>query len=517
MKPSKYNRFCVAEDGAVIAFNALTGSLATLEQKMFEVAEHILRAPDGYQLVNEEEENLKKSLFKGGFLVEDRFDELEFYKVRSRTERFQSTTAGITIALTSKCNFRCPYCFEDVENGVTAGGEVEEGIAQFVLKKIDGGLQNLNVTWFGGEPLLTLGAVERLARRFHERATEKGCKYSSNIVTNGWLLTPKVAKRLKDCHVDSLQITIDGPADIHDKRRMLAGGKGSFEKIIANIKATCDILPTAIRVNVDMGNSRRIRELLERFDREGLREKLVIYFAPVEEYTETYKDTCGSCMHMSDFAHLDVSLKRTMMEMGFGPPSPPRPRFSFCTADKSNSVVIGPGGELYSCYTHIGNESESVGTVFSGVGVSQTLLKWLGWDPLEKTDCAQCEVLPLCGGGCLVEGFKEDLAKKGACETYKFALDDYLRLYYDSRKDAAVAQQAAVAGALPVEVTGGGSLLLSANLKRGSDAAEPLTTPQSRPQPQPKLFQIQGRKSAAFDQRKISRLLDESDHETVSV
>jgi uncharacterized protein len=516
MKASRYNRFCTADDGSVIAFNALTGSLATLEQRMFHVAEKILDSPDAYRTAGEEETTLKASLAKGGFLVEDDFNELDFFKVRSHMERFQSTASGVTIALTSKCNFRCPYCFEDVENGVTAGGEVEEGIAQFVLKKIDGGLRMLNVTWFGGEPLLTLGAIERLARRFHERAVEKGCKYSSNVVTNGWLLTPKIANRLKDCHVDSLQITIDGPADLHDKRRMLAGGKGSFEKIIANIKATCDIIPIAIRVNVDTGNSLRIKELLERFEREGLRQKIVIYFAPVEEYTEVYKDTCGNCMHMSDFARLDVSLKRTMMDMGFSPPSPPKPRFSFCTADKTNSVVIGPDGELYACYTHIGDKRESIGTVFSGIGMSPTLLKWLGWDPLEKTDCAQCEVLPLCGGGCLVEGFKEDLAKKGACETYKFALDDYLRLYYDSRKDGAPTRQMAT-GALPVEVTGGGSVLLTANLKQGGEGAAAPAVPQGRAQSPPKLFQIQGRKAAAPERQKVRPATNEGHQEPAAV
>jgi radical SAM protein with 4Fe4S-binding SPASM domain len=262
---------------------------------------------------------------------------------------------------------------------------------------------------------------------------------------------------------------------------------------------------------VDTGNSRRIKELLERFEQEGLRQKIVVYFAPVEEYTEVYKDTCGSCMHMSDFARLDASLKRTLMEMGFSAPAPPRPRFSFCTADKTNSVVIGPDGELYACYTHIGDKRESIGTVFSGIGMSPTLLKWLGWDPLEKTDCAQCEVLPLCGGGCLVEGFKEDLTKKGACETYKFALDDYLLLYYDSRKGAVPAQQT-VAGALPVEVTGGGSVLLTTNLKQSSEGPTPLTQPQGHPQSLPKLFQIQGRKAATLDQQKVRPSKSEGHH-----
>lgn len=490
MKSSQYSRFCVADDGNVVAFNALTGALATLSQNMYEVTERLLAAPDEFSPNNQEEEELKEHLIKGGFLINDTLNELDFYKVRNRMERFQSTSAGITIALTSKCNFRCPYCFEDVENGITVNEEIEEGIAQFVLKKIDSGMRKVHVVWFGGEPLLTLKNIERLSRRFQERSAEKGCNYTSSIITNGWLLTPAIAERLKAAYVSTIQITIDGPADIHDTRRMLAGGKGTFAKIIKNIKATYHILPIGIRVNVDSGNSARINGLLDYFEAEGLRKKIVVYFAPVEEYTETYQDTCGSCMTMSDFGHLEVSLQRKMMEMGFSMPKSPKPRFSFCTADKSNSAVIGPGGEIYACYTHIGDPREVVGSVFTPHAMNQNSLKWLGWDPLEKTECATCEVLPLCGGGCLVEGFKGDSTKKGACETYKFTLDEHLKLYYDSTKFAA-ATQPQVATSAPQTQAKGESALIG-NLKESS-SANPATNPKRQPNGE-RLFQIKGRK-----------------------
>lgn len=494
MKVSRYNRFCVADDSNVIAFNALTGALATLTQNMYGVAEKLLAAPDAFVAADEEEEELKAHLIKGGFLINDTLDELNFIKVRSRMERFQSVSAGITIALTSKCNFRCPYCFEDVENGVTVNEEIEEGIAQFILKKVDSGLRKLHIVWFGGEPLLTLKNIERMSPRFKQHCEDKGCDYSSSIITNGWLLTPAIAGRLKAAHVSTIQITIDGPADVHDRRRMLAGGKGTFYKIIENIKDTYHILPIGIRVNVDSGNGVRTQELLDYFVGEGLHRKIAVYFAPVEEYTETYKDTCGSCMHMSDFAHLEVDLRRKMVELGFvNPPRSPKPRFSFCTADKSNSVVIGPNGDLYACYTHIGDPREVIGSVFTGAAMNQNALKWLGWDPLEKTECSQCEVLPLCGGGCLVEGFKEDLTKKGACETYKFSLDEHLKLFYDTRKatEASQPQESTATQA----ATGGKSALIG-NLKE--ESREKPTADAKRPADKP-LVQIKSRKQSAFE------------------
>jgi uncharacterized protein len=249
MKSSRYNRFVTAEDGAVIAFNAMSGALGTLMPEQQAMAENILRCPEEYLFDSEEKQKLKQDLETGGFLLEDSVDEFNLLRVRSRMERFQTSTSGITIALTSKCNFRCPYCFEDVANGQTAHGEVLEAISQFVEAKIAAGLRTLHVTWFGGEPLLTINAVEDLARKFSDRCDEVGCKYTSSAITNGYLLTREMAERLKAARVGSVQVTIDGPEQNHDQRRFLAGGGSSFRRIIDNINHCWDVIPIGIRVN----------------------------------------------------------------------------------------------------------------------------------------------------------------------------------------------------------------------------------------------------------------------------
>ena len=429
MKSSRYNRFTTADDGMIVAFNAVTGALASLSENQYSIADQILSSPDGFVYDSEEKQKLRDDLMSAGFLLEDSLDEFNLLKTRSRIERFQTNNASVTIALTSKCNFRCPYCFEDVANGETAHGEVLEAIGKYVVSKIESGLKHLDVTWFGGEPLLCMHSMEKLASLFYERCQALGCGYSSMAITNGYLLTREAAARLKAAHVEAVQITIDGPGEMHDKRRFLANGQGSYRQIIENIKKCHDIMPVGIRVNVDDGNAGRLGELLDDLDKEGLRGCVSIYFAPVEEYTDVTKDTCGGCMDMNRFSKLQIDLELKMLEMGFGRPKSPKPRMGFCTADRSNSVVIGPDGSLYACYTHIGNEAESIGDVFDGQ-LNYNSIKWLSWDPFEKEICSKCEVLPLCMGGCLVEGFKEPDLQKGHCEVYKYALDDHLRLYY---------------------------------------------------------------------------------------
>src|SRR5262245_25706830 len=254
MRVSRYNRFTDASDGMVIAFNAMTGALASLSREQLPIVEKFLSAPDGVG-ESDEERKLRQDLIMGGFLLEDQFDEISLLKTRSRTQRFQTTSSSVTIALTSKCNFRCPYCFEDVANGETAHGEIFDAIGKYVITKIEGGLRELYVTWFGGEPLLCMHSIEKLAADFYDSCQEYGCGYSSMVRRNGYLLTRDVAERLKAARVAQIQITIDGPEDIHDGRRFLAGGKGTFRRIVENIKNCCDVLPIGIRVNVDSGNA----------------------------------------------------------------------------------------------------------------------------------------------------------------------------------------------------------------------------------------------------------------------
>ncbi len=476
MKTSRYNRFAPADDGAIIAFNALTGALATLAPEQRATVEQILLSPDDFRYDTEDKQKLKNDLVSAGFLLDDSYDEFQMLKARSRMERFQTTTSSVTIALTSKCNFRCPYCFEDVANGETAHGEVLEAIGRYVVNKINCGLRRLHLTWFGGEPLLTIHSVEKLAEMFKEECARNQCEYTSSVITNGYLLTRNMAERLLAAGVQTAQITIDGPEEMHDARRFLAGGKGTFNQIIENIQSCHDLLPIAIRVNVDNGNARRMEEFLQELDRRGLTGMVSVYFAPVEEYNDTTKDTCGSCMNMSTFSTLQVALERKMMEMGFSRPKNPQPRYSFCTADRPNSVVIGPDGSLYACYTHIGDEREVIGDVFDGM-LNQNSVKWFSWDPFEKEICSECEVLPLCMGGCLVEGFKEPDLRKGHCETYKFALDDHLRLFYDASKLYPSAEEAP-----PVQVNPQNGDMIVENLKK--------------PSKKPKLVQLQMGKAA---------------------
>jgi uncharacterized protein len=85
--------------------------------------------------------------------------------------------------------------------------------------------------WYGGEPLLAIDTIDYLTQEFLKLCGDK-VKYTAAMVTNGYNLNKDNVNRLKKLKVKRVQITIDGPKIIHDERRKLSNGKGSFDKII---------------------------------------------------------------------------------------------------------------------------------------------------------------------------------------------------------------------------------------------------------------------------------------------
>ena len=112
LKVSRYNHFFQADDGFELAYNALTNSFASVAEPENTLIKKILNDPNAFSFDSKEKEQLKDDLIKGGFLVEEEFDELAFLKMRNRIGRFTTDYFGLTIAPTLECNFNCEYCFE---------------------------------------------------------------------------------------------------------------------------------------------------------------------------------------------------------------------------------------------------------------------------------------------------------------------------------------------------------------------------------------------------------------------
>ncbi|MBU1470994.1 MAG: radical SAM protein, partial [candidate division Zixibacteria bacterium] len=438
MKASRFNLFFTYDDGTILGYNSRTQSLIECDRKEYQTYEEWSAGsiPNG---LNEQEcEQLNSELAKGGFLVEDNADELAQIRAQHNIARFMQRSVGLTIGITHDCNLACTYCYEERSDDYLGEPEIPL-MLQLTQRLLDRSQANrLTVTWYGGEPLLNTRFLYAMSKRLQDLCSKRGIQYASGIVTNGTLLTRRTARTLLKHQVTSAQVTLDGPSEINDARRMYRNGKGSFNDIVQNIKQTCDLLKINIRVNVDTRNVGTAKELLDVLEREGIKEKVLVYFAPVNSLTAKCKTFVGHLYRRRDFASIEVSLLAETLERGFRIDKSiclPRTMSMGCSMLSPYSLAIDAKKQIQKCWMTLCNSDEAVGmlcapqpedkkTVEIDLITSRTtnsqienMCKWMAHDPFSFSKCRQCSLLPSCMGSCpwVVVG----LGRDPECPTWK--------------------------------------------------------------------------------------------------
>lgn len=427
MKPSTYNFVFPLDEDMYLLYNALSGGFAKVDSQILDLLDRTeIESSESDESLSSVIDNLKK----GKFILENEFDEIGYLKVVTNAKRFASTSLGLTIAPTLECNFACTYCYENHLH-VTMNAETVAAVKQF-LEIEAARIQGLQITWFGGEPLMALEIIRDISDSILELQKEKEFHFHAGIVTNGYLLTRKRAEQLKEFQVESVQITLDGPPEVHDKRRMLKNGKGTFQRILDNILKVADIFNLAVRVNVDTSNIDRAAEVLDILKAQGLNQRAGVYFAPVMDLGTSCRDVSATCFNYETYSKHEIELYKKAIEKGFGIAKYPQPLLGFCGAVSINSLLIDPYGNLHKCWNTLGVENEAVGKIGEPLKLDPLLIGWLSWDPFQNEECTACRFFPLCMGGCPYLR-----RNKGAnCNTWKYNLEQMLRLYYVSKVKA---------------------------------------------------------------------------------
>lgn len=119
--------------------------------------------------------------------------------------------------------------------------------------------------------------------------------------------------------------------------------------------------------------------------------------------------------------------------MGFNFDIYPKLVGSNCVADRFNAYVVTPDGLLYKCWNDVGITEESIGFITDDGKVvhNSKIAKWLAYDPFSIDECLECKVFPLCGGGC---AYKRLNSKRDLCISWKYNIEELLRLYYITKK-----------------------------------------------------------------------------------
>lgn len=373
-----------------------------------------------------------------GFMAPEGLDELGLLREEYWRKRSDPSSFSVTIAPTLACNMACGYCFQGLDKPTKRmTDDVRERLGDFIGKRIQG-VADFGICWYGGEPLMDKKAIYSLSDRLMGTCASAGVSYSASMVTNGFLLDRDTALELDRRAVSSIQITIDGFGEAHDKSRPLTSGKGSYERILKNILSFIDDvkLTITIRVNVAVENAPTLKRMLEDFVARGLsgRSNFNVYFAPVEAATNETLTAEDEMLGKVDYAKTELELTRFAVQSNLMTPPRTPSYMGICVAPKENGLVIGPTGELHKCWDTIQNSHKKVGTIFEEDSLFSTPQSkmWQAWDPFDNPVCSSCKIAPLCSGFCEHKFLfpEETRGEMGAlpCPPWKFNVAEYLFL-----------------------------------------------------------------------------------------
>lgn len=432
----KLSRYTILKEIGVdrIFFNTRTCALAIVNDEFLRVVEDIKMNQYDEKLYDA---NLIKAMKNSGCIVDDSVLEVDEVEFKRNSFKYQTNALGLTITPTLNCNFRCQYCFENHIKG-NMSVETQEALLNFIKAQLST-IKKLNVVWFGGEPLLAKKIIYTLSEKIIALCQNHSVVYEGSMVTNGSLFTDDDIEPFKQYRIGSVQVTLDGPKEVHDKRRMTCNGRSAFDDIINNInKMLNNGINVSVRINLDEENIESVDELIDELRIKIDKYKdLMISFGKVSVFTEVCKSIEGDCLSDESFSMLRLGFYKKLLEKGFEKCKMlqyPKVRYNNCCADYMNSFVVDVNGNLYKCWNQVGRVDEKCGDVFNGCDIkSQNYLKWVQWNPMKFEQCRECQLLPVCMGGCTEEA-PDKTERKPACCSIKYNLDEILDFYYNCLK-----------------------------------------------------------------------------------
>ena len=357
------------------------------------------------------------------------------YKELAENWNKKSVVKALCLHVAHDCNLRCKYCFADT--GEFHGGrsimsvEVGKKAIDFVIAN-SGNRHNIEIDYFGGEPLMNFEVVKEITEYAREQEKIHDKNFRFTITTNGILLDEEKKKYINE-NMSNVVLSIDGRKETNDRVRYRVDGSGSYDNIMPKFKDMADsrnqdnyyVRGTFTAYNLDFA-----KDVLHLAD-EGFKQTSVEpvvapyeedyaltpehieavkaeYDKLTEEYVKRYKEGRGF-----NFFHFMVDLDQGPCAIK---------RLSGCGAGHEY-LAVNPQGDIYPCHQFVGNEKFNMGNVFDGK-IDEDLKNYFEKSNIYTKDkCKTCFAKFYCSGGCSANAynFNGDIDKpyELACEFEK--------------------------------------------------------------------------------------------------
>ncbi len=313
------------------------------------------------------------------------------------------------------CNMKCSYCFASQGdfgmNACLMSLETAKQALDFLMQK-SGDIKNLEVDFFGGEPLLVASMLKELVLYGRELEQQWNKNINFTLTTNALLLNEEMIQFVVDQKLGVI-LSLDGRRKTNDRHRMLNDGSGSYDIIVPNIRKMVDSQPTSYYVRgtfskknldfskdlqhiVELGfNSVSLEPAVGADNGYSIQEEDLP--AVLQEY-ERLTDLLYAYQQAGepvDFFHFNLDLQK-------GPCL--AKRVSGCGAGMEY-LVVTPTGDIYPCHQFVGEEQFLMGNIWVDL-LNEEIRKGFAHNHLQnKAECRACWARYFCGGGCHANAF----------------------------------------------------------------------------------------------------------------
>lgn len=334
--------------------------------------------------------------------------------------RPETIVKALCLNVAHDCNLRCAYCFASTGD---FKGDRELMPLEVALAAVDFVIQaskhrrQVEIDFFGGEPLLNWDVVRETVHYAEEKAAEHGKTFRFTITTNGLGLTPEIEEFINE-HMYNVVLSIDGRKEINDLMRSTVAGRGSvydlivprFQRLVSNrggrsyyVRGTftghnLDFASDVAHLS-DLGFKQISMEPVVTDPNEpyALREEhLPAIMEEYERLADLYLERLGTDQEFN-FFHFNVELKK-------GPCL--YKRLSGCGAGYEY-LAVTPKGELYPCHQFVGMEDYKLGTVSEGITNQQLPPQFKDAHVLNSPTCRTCWAKYYCSGGCIKNNLEQ--------------------------------------------------------------------------------------------------------------
>ena len=379
-KLSEYNIYLDEEKGLV--YNTVSGNIAAFDNKIID-------------------NTILNDCIENGFVIKKEENELNTLKKEYDCREELSDTFHLIIAVTLDCQFRCFYCYEEHPK-IYMKDDVKKSLVDLINKKATEG-KNISIVWYGGEPLLDYETVSSLTNDFIKICDINNVEYTASMITNGYLFDDYIISKIDDMCIKSIQITLDGMKDMHEKRRPQIDGKPSFDKIVENIIKLDKKTHTCVklRINADKTNINDAYKLIDYCKNKDLCD-IDVTLGMMKAFGCDH--SCAACTEnlfsMKEFSEEFLKFRNYLKISGFEKAVEkmfPEYKVNTCTMDAPDAYVVDPEGYMYKCISLVGNTDKSIGNIKESFDESAHNT----YNPFLSKVCCECIYFPVCKGGCL--------------------------------------------------------------------------------------------------------------------